>query len=137
MSHSTTDKKVRCIVVTPERTVLDTTADFVAFPAFDGEVGVMPGRAPLVARLGAGELRMTTGGTSQRYSIDGGFAQVVKNVVTILTPRARAVTDLDADVLAQQLAELNAEVPTTDEAFAAKEQRMTRVRSQIRIAGKR
>jgi F-type H+-transporting ATPase subunit epsilon len=130
------EKKVRCIIVTPERTVLDATADFIAFPAFDGEVGIMPGRAPLVARLGAGELRLTSGNSSQRYSIDGGFAQVIKNVVTILTPRARPVADLDPEQLQQQLSEINAEVPTTDEAFASKEQRLVRVRTQLHLAKK-
>ena len=48
-------KKVRCVIVTPERAVLDQPADFVALPLYDGELGVLPGRAPLIGRLGIGD----------------------------------------------------------------------------------
>lgn len=129
-------KKVFCLVVTPERTVLEASADFVAFTAFDGEVGVMPGRAPLVARMGSGELRLTTGGSSRRFFVDGGFAQVHKNVVTILTPRAHSVEDLDGDALARKLSEINAEVPTTDESLDDKAKRIARTRAQLHLLKK-
>ena len=51
-----------CIVVTPERTVVDHPAQFVVLPLYDGELGVAPGRAPLIGRLGYGELRILEGG---------------------------------------------------------------------------
>ena len=47
-----------CSVVTPERVVLETEARFVALPAHDGEVGILPGRAPLLVALGVGRLRV-------------------------------------------------------------------------------
>ena len=78
------------MVVTPERAVLDEAVDFVALPMYDGELGVLPGRAPLIGRLGYGELRIRRGEETQRFFIDGGFAQVRANVVTVLTPRADA-----------------------------------------------
>lgn len=80
--------ELRCVVVTPERALLDEPAEFVAFPLYDGEAGVLPGRAPLVGRLGYGELRLRRGTTVKRFFVDGGFVQVLKNVVTILTSRA-------------------------------------------------
>src|SRR5205085_9696624 len=95
---------VRCVVVTPETTVLDQTADFVAFPAYDGEVGILPHRAPLVARLGIGELRMRTGAQAKRYFVDGGFAQVRDDVVVILTPRAKPAAEVNAADAERQLA---------------------------------
>ena len=49
---------VRCVVVTPEATVLDTQARFVAVPLYDGERGVGRGHAPFIGRLGAGEVRI-------------------------------------------------------------------------------
>src|SRR5439155_22244060 len=88
MDQSSGAKKVQCVVVTPERAVLDETVDFVALPMYDGELGVAPGRAPLIGRLGYGELRTRRGNEVQRYFVDGGFAQVRGNVVTVLTPRA-------------------------------------------------
>ena len=67
-------RTLQCVVVTPERVVIDETVDFVALPMFDGELGVLPGRAPLIGRLGYGELRICRGEHTQRYFIDGGFA---------------------------------------------------------------
>jgi F-type H+-transporting ATPase subunit beta len=49
--------RVRCVVVTPEKAVLDKTAEMVVVPMFDGELGVLQGRAPIIGRLGAGELQ--------------------------------------------------------------------------------
>src|ERR1700752_4877290 len=84
LSHN----KVKCAIVTPERTVLDQAVDFVALPMADGELGVLPGRAPLIGRLGYGELRTVQGKTTHRYYVEGGFAQVRGDVVTVLTAKA-------------------------------------------------
>src|SRR5438128_9924517 len=81
-------KSLQCVVVTPERAVLDEPADFVALPMFDGELGVLPGRAPLIGRLGFGELRVRHGDQTEHFYVDGGFAQVRANVVTVLTANA-------------------------------------------------
>src|SRR5437764_4125059 len=88
-------KTVQVVVVTPERAVLDEPADFVALPMFDGELGVLRGRAPLIGRLGYGELRLRQGNQTKRYFVDGGFAQVRSNVVTVLTQRAIKEEDID------------------------------------------
>src|SRR5258708_31357557 len=81
-------RELHCVVVTPERSVLDEPADFVALPLYDGELGVLPGRAPLIGRLGYGELRLRRGNTTQRFFIDGGVAQVRANGVPVLTGTA-------------------------------------------------
>src|SRR5205823_10941248 len=80
--------RVRCVVVTPERAVLDEFAEMVILPMFDGELGVLPGRAPIIGRLGAGELRLNDGGSVKRYFVEAGFVQVRSNVVTVLTAKA-------------------------------------------------
>lgn len=82
-------------MVTPERTVLDAAAEFVAVPMYDGELGVLPGRAPLIGRLGCGELRARRAGRVERYYVDGGFVQVRDNAVTVLTPKAIPVEEID------------------------------------------
>ena len=48
---------VRCVIVTPELTSLDTRARFVTLPLFDGQRGVGRGHAPFIGRLGAGEVQ--------------------------------------------------------------------------------
>ena len=81
------DKRLQCVVVTPEKAILDEPADMVILPMIDGELGVLPRRAALVGRLGKGELRIKLGNDTRRLRIEGGFAQVRSDVVTVLTER--------------------------------------------------
>jgi len=92
-----TGKTVRVIVVTPEKAVLDETATLVIVPMFDGELGVLPGRAPLIGRLGAGELRLKSEVGVKRYFVEAGFVQVRSDVVTVLTAKALPAIDVTAD----------------------------------------
>src|SRR5882724_3971077 len=96
-------KSVQCVIVTPERAVLDEAVEFVALPMYDGELGVLPGRAPLIGRLGFGELRVRRGAHTQRFYVDGGFAQVRANVVTVLTGRAVPAAEVSPEAAAQAL----------------------------------
>src|SRR5437879_11701280 len=98
----TSPGSVQCVVVTPERAVLDETVDFVAVPMFDGELGVLPGRAPLIGRLGYGELRARRGQTVREVYIDGGFVEIRDNVVTVLTPKAVSEESLSVDAATRE-----------------------------------
>lgn len=82
---------LQCVIVTPEKAVLDEKADFVVLPLIDGELGVLAGHTPLVGRIGKGELRLKSGSETKKFSIEGGFAQVRSNVITVLTSRVKAV----------------------------------------------
>src|SRR6058998_3835690 len=64
-------------VVSPERAVFDGAADAVVAPAYDGQVGILPGHAPFLALLGTGVLAVRQGSASSRFTIAGGFLQVV------------------------------------------------------------
>ena len=75
-------------VITPERTVFEGSAEQVVAPAWDGEVGILRGHAPMMALLGDGELRITEGGAVKKFQVAGGFLQVANDVVTILSERA-------------------------------------------------
>jgi F-type H+-transporting ATPase subunit epsilon len=124
---------LQCVVVTPERAVLDEPADFVALPMYDGELGILPGRAPLIGRLGLGELRLRRGTEVRRFFIEGGFTQVRANVVTVLTQVAQRAEDINPSTAAQALAQ--AQAPTaTPEARAAQDKAQERARAQIRVA---
>jgi F-type H+-transporting ATPase subunit epsilon len=88
---------LRCVVVTPERTELDREAQSVSLPMYDGQLGVLKGRAPLIGRLGYGTLQLQTAAGPESYFVDGGFAQVENDVVNVLTARAIPVDLLDAE----------------------------------------
>ena len=125
---------LECIVVTPEATVLQTPAQFVALPLFDGEIGIAPGRAPLIGRLGYGEMRIVEGDKTMRYYVDGGFVQVAGNTVSVLTNRAVPASDLNADV-AQQLLDAARQKPShTEELMAIRDRSIAQARAQLRLA---
>lgn len=122
-----------CSVITPERAVLECEARFVAFPAHDGEVGVQPNRAPLVCKLGIGSLRVQTADTAHVLFVDGGFAQMLNNRLTLLTEQARRVEELDAASAQRSLAEALAMGIPDDAAYAARKSAMERARIQRRL----
>jgi F-type H+-transporting ATPase subunit epsilon len=124
---------VQCIVVTPERAIMDQQVDFVVLPMFDGELGVLPGRAALIGRLGYGELRTTRGGQTERYYVDGGFAQVRGDVVTVLTPRALKATELTSSA-AERALEAALTAGKTPEAQERQLRAQARARAQLRLA---
>ncbi|MEX1184356.1 MAG: F0F1 ATP synthase subunit epsilon [Gemmatimonadota bacterium] len=80
--------QLKVAIISPGATVYEGTADMVVAPAWDGEVGVLRGHAPMLVLLGAGDLRVTNGGSEQRFRVEGGFMQVVDNVVTVLSESA-------------------------------------------------
>jgi F-type H+-transporting ATPase subunit epsilon len=126
-------KTVQCVLVTPERAVLDESVDFVALPMYDGELGVLPGRAPLIGRLGYGELRTRRGSETRRFFVDGGFAQVRADTVTVLTPRALRAEDIDTTKATQAL-EAARGPAVTPEAQEAQFKTQQSARAQLRIA---
>jgi F-type H+-transporting ATPase subunit epsilon len=75
-------------VISPEAVLYEGTTDSVVAPAFDGEVGILTGHAPMMTLLGKGILRL--GGNAQRFNVDGGFLQVVDNTVRVVTEKASA-----------------------------------------------
>jgi F-type H+-transporting ATPase subunit epsilon len=76
-------------VISPESVLFEGDADSVVAPAYDGEVGILTGHAPLMALLGDGELRLG-GGTGRRFKVSGGFIQVLDNHVRVVTEKATA-----------------------------------------------
>lgn len=75
-------------VISPEATVYEGPATSVVAPAFDGEVGILTGHAPLITALGEGTLRVEGDGGTRRFAVAGGFLQVVENHVRVVTERA-------------------------------------------------
>ena len=126
--------KLRLIVVTPERTLLDEPVAALRFPLYDGDIGILPGRIPLIGRLGTGELRITTSSGLTSYFIDGGFVQVLGPNVTLLTNRAIQAQDLSAVEAEKLLSEASTRVAKTDEETAIKFADQQRARKMLGIA---
>ena len=120
-------------VVTPERSVLEGEVKFVALPAHDGEVGIMRNRAPLLVRLSPGALRADTDGGPRTLFIDGGFAEMADNHLTVLTEAAMQPEELDGEAIEAAFGEAKAlEIPD-DAAFAARQRALQRARVQRKL----
>ena len=125
---------IRCLVVTPERTEIDQEVDYLTLPMFDGELGIANNRSPVIGRLGYGTLKLRRGQDVQRYFVDGGFAQVEGNVVSILTQRAFPVEEVQAAEADAALAAALEMKASNREEMTLREQAILRARGMVRVA---
>jgi F-type H+-transporting ATPase subunit epsilon len=123
-----------CSVVTPERAVLECEAKFVALPAWDGEIGILRGRAPLLCKLGIGRLRIETATEKYVLFVDGGFAEMLGDQLTILTEDAKTAAELDRQTASSQLEAARALTVSDDASFEARQKALERARAQLRLA---
>ena len=89
-ANAGTGGALHVVVLSPEQTVYEGEAESVVAPAWNGSLGILRGHAPLMALLGEGDLRISSGGKELRYHVAGGFLQVADNQVTVLSERAEA-----------------------------------------------
>jgi F-type H+-transporting ATPase subunit epsilon len=82
-------------VVTPERLVVNDTAEYIEIPGKTGYLGVLPGHAPLITELAVGEISYRTGAQTKRLAVAWGFAEVLQNKVTILAETAEKAEEID------------------------------------------
>lgn len=126
-------KTFQLAVVTPEAAVLDTEASFVALPAHDGEIGVLRNRAPLLIKLDVGLLRAETADGTQRLYVDGGFAEMIDNRLTVLTEDAKDPGEFDRDAAEQGFVAAQAMTAEDAVALAAREKALRRARVQLQL----
>jgi F-type H+-transporting ATPase subunit epsilon len=84
-------------IVTPERLAYSDTVDSVVLPGSEGELGVLPHHAPLLATLGVGELRIRKGGEEELFAIAGGFVQVRPDKVVVMAETADMASEIDLE----------------------------------------
>jgi len=99
------ENKIRVRLVTPEKVLVEDTADAVEMPATTGYFEVLYGHAPLMAELGAGDVTFhgLGGGEAKRYSVSWGFVEVLPDRVTILANDAILPSAIDVPRAKQQL----------------------------------
>jgi F-type H+-transporting ATPase subunit epsilon len=111
-------------IVTPEARVYSESVDTVVIPTVEGEIGILPGHIPLVAQVGAGELRATKGGVTQLLVVGGGFAQVTGEKVSILAERAIEENKIDENTVADAMKRAEEALRTKDSLGAAEIERL-------------
>ena len=79
-------------VISPEASLYEGDATSVVVPAYDGEMGILTDHAPMMALLGKGELRIEGPGGSKKFTVEGGFLQVLANNVRVVTEKGSSAT---------------------------------------------
>ncbi len=128
-------KSLSVELITPEKVALRTSASFVVLPAYEGEMGILPDHAPVLAQLRAGEVRVTQAGEVKYYAVSGGFAEVKDNKVSLFAETAELAEQINAERAAQALERAKAETLRRDVdpmTLAAAEAALRR--AQVRLA---
>ncbi len=121
-------------VVTPEGAVLECEAKSATFPAYDGEMGILPNHAPLLAKLGIGVLKVVgVDGESHRFYVDGGFAQVADNKLSLLTEQACPIDELDKEAVDGLFTHASGLKATSSAEFEVRDAAYERARVQRRL----
>ncbi len=132
------DNAIRCTLITPEARVLDEGATYVDAPLWDGQAGFQANRAPIVAKLGTGELRVDlASGETKRWFIDGGFLQNLGGTVKILAKSAIAAEKITVEEARAELAEANARTAPDGKQMDAITHQRHRAQAKLSMATKR
>ncbi|MCH4166686.1 MAG: F0F1 ATP synthase subunit epsilon [Megasphaera sp.] len=112
-----TGKTIRLEVITPDAAVLNEDVNFVLVRALDGDLGILPNHAPLIASLSIWPLEYEQQGQRQAITIAKGFLEVSNNTITVITPAAEKPGDIDVrraqaakDRAEKRLSDLNSNI---------------------------
>ena len=104
--------KLKVMVVTPERQVVDAAADEVQLPGELGYLGILPGHATLVTLLKTGILSYKDGGATHSLALASGFAEVADDKVSVLVDVAEEPSEIDTTQAERDRAEATEQLKT-------------------------
>jgi F-type H+-transporting ATPase subunit epsilon len=128
--------QMQLVIVTPEKTTLDQMVDAVTLTLFDGEAGFLPGHAPMIGRLGPGELRARVGSEESKYYVEGGNVQIENDVISVLTGQSMGVGEIDLAAAKAALEVAEAESASSPALAEMKQKAIAQAQAKIRIASK-
>src|SRR5580698_4801202 len=96
--------------VSPERVLFSGDVDQVDLPGAEGDMGILPGHAPLVTTLRPGIVTIFRGGQREPVVVIGGFAEVGPTGLTVLADKAVARADFDIALLAAEIRDAEEDV---------------------------
>jgi len=116
------------VVVTPERTVVETEADEVQLPGELGYLGILPGHTTLITLLKTGVLSYKDAGTEKFFALSSGFAEIANDRVTVLADLAEDAREIDANAADQDRARAEEALKT------ANRETMEQIRGELELA---
>ena len=123
-------------IVTPEKLVVRDTAEEIQIPGKNGYIGVLPGHAPLITELGAGEISYRSKGQLYRFSVAWGFAEVLPDCVTVLAETVERAEEIDVARAQQSLkkAEDLLKSAQSEEEFSVASAKIRRAEVRLEVA---
>ncbi len=122
------NETLRLEVVTPQRVMVEAEVATVEMPGTLGELGVLPGHTPLLTSLATGELRYRTAKGVEKMVVQGGFAEVMPDRVTVLADLAEWPKDVDVDAARRERDEIQSAMKT------ASAEQIDELTSRLRLA---
>jgi F-type H+-transporting ATPase subunit epsilon len=125
-------------IVTPEKMIVRDTAEEAQIPGENGYLGVLPGHAPLITELGAGEISYRSGGQSHRFAMAWGFAEVLPDRVTVLAETVERADEIDVPRAQKSLAEAEEALKAaqSEEDFTRANSKLWAAQARIEVAKK-
>lgn len=116
--------------------VVRDSAEELQIPGKNGYLGILPGHAPLITELGAGEINYRSGGQTRRYAVAWGFAEVLPDKVTILAETVEPAAEIDVARAQQDLAKAEDALKNahTEMEFETYTGRVRRAQARIEVA---
>ena len=100
--ESTSGRKLKVSIISPTAIGFEGEGDSVIAPAYDGQIGILYGHAPMMVLLGTGEVSVRDGDAVHRFHVARGFLQVVDNEVSVLAEEVGAVEEAGQPAVAAE-----------------------------------
>ena len=110
------NNKINFDFVSPEASIVSSEVDMVLIPGIDGDAGILPNHSPFMTTLRQGIVEVTfEEGNVKRYLVEGGFADITQDKMTILAENSLNLSDSDSNTLKNEIEIINEKLASAEE----------------------
>lgn len=110
-------EKVAFDLVSPEKLLFSEDVEMVVLPGVEGDIGVLPGHAPMITQIRMGTICVFENGqVVKRLFVESGFAEVMPDRCTVLAEQATSLEDIETSAVEQHIKDLRDEISLADSA---------------------
>mgnify|MGYP001446896756 FL=1 len=110
------NNKINFDFVSPEASIVSSEVDMVLIPGIDGDAGILPDHSPFMTTLRQGIVEVTfEQGNVKKYLVEGGFADITQDKMTILAETSLNLSDSDSKILKSEIDIINEKLASADE----------------------
>ena len=102
------NNKINFDFVSPEASIVSSEVEMVLIPGIDGDAGILPNHSPFMTTLRQGIVEVTfEEGNVKKYLVEGGFADITQDKMTILAENSLNLSDSDSNTLKNEIEIIN------------------------------